>query len=133
MTTSLSHRRNTTFAPPPRRGPSLPWRQGVLLAPTLALLAAMLVASPALSALRIGTDGAGQLVGTIGADELTGKADNDLLRGLAGNDIYFFRDSWGLDTLDDRATYVVGGKRVSGGVDTLNFARTTRGVSGYMN
>ena len=108
-------------------------RRFSLLGPSLALLVALLVVSPALSALRIGTGGPDTLVGTNRADELTGKGGTDTLRGLAGDDVYFFRDGWGFDTIDDQKTYVVRGKRVSGGIDTLNFSRATRDLTIGMN
>ena len=127
MTTSLGHRHSPNFTPPPRRRPHLPWRRGVLMAPTLALMAALLVAGPALSALRIGTAGNDTLVGTNSADQFTGRAGNDLMRGLAGNDIYYFDDGFGNDTIEELATYKVGGKKKPGGVDTLSFAKFNNG------
>jgi hypothetical protein len=81
--------------------------------------------TPALSAIRIGTDQSETLTGTNGNDHLTGKGGNDTLRGLAGNDVYDFTDGWGGDTLEEKAKYKIGGKKVPGGTDTLSF----RGVS----
>ncbi len=97
-----------------------------LLAPTLALLAALLVAGPALSALRIGTNGSDILTGTKGSDQLTGKKGEDVLKGLAGNDVYFFADNFstradgavGVDTLVELK---------AAGSDTVNFRNVKAG------
>jgi len=70
------------------------------------------VASPALSALRLGTKNAETLTGTARNDHLTGAEGNDLLQGLAGNDTYFFADNWGTDELVEKP---------GEGTDTLNF------------
>jgi hypothetical protein len=91
-------------------------RRFSLLAPSLALLAALLVISPTLSALRLGTPNGETLTGTTGKDHITGAGGNDTLKGLAGNDTYFFDDGWGADELVETP---------SQGTDTLNF----RGVS----
>src|SRR5829696_1499007 len=72
----------------------------------------LLVASPALTALRVGTRNAETLTGTSGNDHLTGAEGNDLLQGLAGNDTYFFADNWGIDELVEKP---------GEGTDTLNF------------
>ncbi len=88
-----------------------------LLAPTLALMAVLLVVGPALSALRIGTNGSETLTGTKGNDHITGAGGDDMLKGLAGNDTYFFASGWGADTLIEKPGQ---------GTDTLNF----RGVTG---
>ena len=119
--------RTVTVARPPRRGPRLSLRRLTLLAPTLALMAALLVAGPVLSALRIGTAGNDTLVGTNSADQFTGRAGNDLMRGLAGNDIYYFDDGFGNDTIEELATYKVGGKKKPGGIDALSFAKLNTG------
>ena len=89
-----------------------------LLAPGLALLAALLVVSPVLSALRIGTAGNDTLVGTDGADLFTGRAGNDLMKGLAGNDVYYFDDESGTDTVIEKP---------GEGSDTLSFAKVNTG------
>src|SRR5215213_2376709 len=102
MTTPLGHRHRTTFAPSLSRRQRFPWRRGVLLAPTLALLAAMLVTGPALSALRVGTKNGETLLGTSGNDHITGAEGDDTLKGLVGNDTYFFADGWGDDKLFDK-------------------------------
>ena len=85
------------------------WHPGALV---VAALLALLVASPAFSALRIGTKNAETLTGTKGNDHLTGAEGNDLLKGLAGNDTYFFADDWGVDELVEKP---------GEGTDTLNF------------
>ena len=85
------------------------WRPGALV---VAALVALLVASPALAALRVGTKNAETLTGTTGKDHLTGAEGNDLLKGLAGNDTYFFADNWGVDELVEKPDE---------GTDTLNF------------
>ena len=84
-------------------------RSGALV---VAVLLALLVASPTLSALRLGTKDAETLTGTKGKDQLTGAAGNDVLKGLAGNDTYFFADNWGNDELVEKP---------GEGTDTLNF------------
>ena len=95
------------------------WRPGALLVATMVTL---LVASPALTALRVGTRNAETLTGTSGNDHLTGAEGNDLLKGLAGNDTYFFADNWGSDTLVEKP---------GEGTDTLNFRGVKNGVSVY--
>src|SRR5215216_2292458 len=102
-----------------------------LLAPTLALLALLLVAGPALSALRIGTNGVDTLLGTSGNDQLTGKEEGDILKGLAGNDIYFFADGFskradgsiGFDTLVEPSGQ---------GSDTVSFRGVTSDSVGIL-
>lgn len=94
-------------------------------APMVGLLVALLVASPAFGAVRLGSNAGETLTGTTGDDQITGGGGNDTLKGLAGNDTYYFEDGWGSDTLEERASYTVGGKKVAGGRDTLSF----RGVS----
>jgi len=63
---------------------------------------ALLLAGPALSAVRMGTDGNDTLVGTAANDQLTGKGGNDSLKGKTGNDRYIFADNWGTDTLVEK-------------------------------
>jgi hypothetical protein len=91
----------------------------LLLAPSVALLIALLLAGPTLAALRIGTKNAEDLIGTAGNDHLTGAEGNDVLKGLAGNDTYFFADNWGSDTLFEKP---------SQGTDTLNFRGVRTGA-----
>ena len=74
-------------------------RPGALM---IAASLALLVASPTLSALRVGTKNSETLTGTRGNDHLTGAEGNDLLKGLAGNDTYFFADNWGNDELVEK-------------------------------
>jgi len=109
MTSSRFHRRITMLAHRSARPKRLPWRPGALVA---ALLVGLLVASPALSALRLGTKNAETLTGTSGNDHITGAEGNDTLVGKAGNDTYFFADNWGADTLIEKP---------GEGIDTLNF------------
>jgi hypothetical protein len=90
----------------------------VLLAPCFALLAALLLAGPALAAFRIGTDDNETLVGTTENDQIIGKGGTDTLKGKAGNDRYFFADGFGTDTLIETTT---------GGTDTVNFHAVTGG------
>jgi Ca2+-binding RTX toxin-like protein len=92
-----------------------------LLAVSLALPAALLLVPSSLGASRFGTDGTETLIGTNKADRITGAGGDDTLKGLAGNDTYYFADTWGSDTLEDLATYKVGGKTRPGGIDTLSF------------
>jgi hypothetical protein len=99
----------TLFAHASAGRSSVPWRPGALV---VAALVALLVASPTLSALRVGTKNAETLTGTTGNDHLTGAEGNDLLKGLAGNDTYFFADNWGNDELVEKP---------GEGTDTLNF------------
>lgn len=95
--------------------------RSILLALAVALLPVLLLAGPAFSALRFGTDGAESLVGTNGNDMLIGLGGNDVLKGKAGNDVYAFADGWGQDTIVEQETYQVGGQTVPGGTDTLSF------------
>jgi hypothetical protein len=96
----------------------LRWRPGALV---VALLVGLLVTSPALSALRLGTSGPDKLLGTKGTDHLTGDEGNDILVGKAGNDTYFFADGWGTDFLVEKP---------GEGTDTLNFRGVhTGGIS----
>ncbi len=92
---------------------------------TLAVAALLLAGGTTLGAIRIGTDGPDTLVGTNGADTMTGKGGNDTLKGLAGNDTYYFKDGFGTDTVEERAAYKVGGKKVSGGIDALSFSKVS--------
>ena len=91
----------------------------------VAVTALLLTAGPTPAAIRIGTDGDNVLIGTKGADQLTGKGGDDLLKGLAGDDVYYFKDGWGDDTLEEKARYKVGKQRLPGGTDTLSFAQVT--------
>jgi hypothetical protein len=109
MTSSRFHRRITMLAHRSARPKRLSWRPGAIL---VALLIGLLVASPALSALRLGTSGPDTLLGTKGNDHLTGDEGNDILIGKAGNDTYFFADGWGTDFLVEKP---------GEGSDTLNF------------
>jgi hypothetical protein len=88
-------------------------------ASSLAVLVALLLAGPTLSALRIGTKNAEDLIGTTGNDHITGAEGNDVLKGLAGNDTYFFADTWGNDTLVEKPAQ---------GTDTLNFRGVRTGA-----
>jgi hypothetical protein len=97
-----------------------PLHRSGTLAPGLALFVVLLLAGPALSAVRVGTSGNDTLIGTKRNDQITGNAGNDTLIGNAGNDTYFFADNWGTDTLVEKA---------GGGRDTVDFhAVTTAGV-----
>jgi Ca2+-binding RTX toxin-like protein len=99
----------------PQRG--LP-RRTRHIAPTLALITALLFAGSALSAVRIGTNGSETIVGTNGNDQLNGKGGDDILKGKAGNDMYYFADAWGSDSLVETA---------KGGIDTVNFHHVVTG------
>ena len=91
------------------------------LASGLALFVVLLLAGPALLAVRAGNDGNDTLTGTKRNDQITGNAGNDTLIGNAGNDTYFFADNWGTDTLVEKP---------GGGRDTVDFhAVTTTGSS----
>jgi hypothetical protein len=94
---------------------------------TLALAAIALLASStgALAEIKVGTDLDDIVVGTNGGDRITGKGGGDTLKGLAGNDTYHFANFFGEDSLEERATYKVGTKKLQGGTDTLSFARFT--------
>ncbi len=94
---------------------------------TVTAVALLLVATPAPAAIRLGTDAAETITGTQANDHITGEGGNDVLKGLAGDDTYAFDDGWGLDTLQEKATYKVAGKKVPGGKDTLSFAHVTGG------
>lgn len=96
-------------------------------APLVGLLVAMLVVAPAFGSVRLGSSAGETLIGTNKADQITGGGGNDTLKGLAGNDTYYFEDGWGSDTLEEKASYKVGGKKVSGGRDTLSFRGVTTG------
>jgi hypothetical protein len=119
MTSSRFHRRITMLAHRSARPKRLPWRPGAIL---VALLVGLLVTSPALSALRLGTKNAETLTGTSGNDHITGAEGNDTLIGKAGNDTYFFADNWGADTLIEKP---------GEGIDTLNFRGVKNGVGVY--
>ena len=95
------------------------------------VVAAFLVSSAQVGAVvKVGTPNGEVLTGTHGRDQLTGAGGNDTLRGLAGNDLYYFDDNYGTDTLEERASYTVGGKKVAGGVDTLSFLATNGNMAG---
>ncbi len=96
----------------------------------LAAVLAALLALPAAAAVRFGTPASETLIGTNGADKITGDAGNDALRGLAGDDTYHFADGWGVDTLDEKRTYRVGGKTRPGGRDALSFAGVRNATAG---
>jgi hypothetical protein len=89
MTSSRFHRRITMLAHRSARPKRLPWRPGAIL---VALLVGLLVTSPALSALRLGTKNAETLTGTSGNDHITGAEGNDTLIGKAGNDTIYAND-----------------------------------------
>src|SRR5215218_5701872 len=89
-----------------------------LLAPSLALVVALVCGGPALSAVRVGTNGSETLVGTVANDQITGKGGSDVLRGRAGSDTYFFAKNWGTDTLVEKA---------GEGSDTVDFHAVTAG------
>ena len=80
----------------------------------------------------MGTDGAETLTGTSGNDAFTGKGGNDTLKGLAGNDVYYFVEGWGNDTVEEKASYKIGGKKLPGGIDTLSFAKVSGPVHAYL-
>ncbi len=88
----------------------------------LAAAALLLTAAPTLGAIKIGTDQGETLTGTNGNDQLTGKGGDDVLKGLAGNDTYYFKGDFGNDTLAEKASYKVRGRKLPGGKDTLSFA-----------
>jgi hypothetical protein len=100
-------------------------RRLLLIAPTLALVTALLVAGPALSALRIGTNGPDGLTGTAEDDQITGKGDGDRLKGLAGNDTYFFADGFAART-DGKVAADTVVETANGGIDTVNFRGVRR-------
>ena len=101
------------------------WRRSA----ALAALALALTVGTALGAIRTGTDGNDTLVGTNGNDQVTGQAGDDTLKGRAGDDVYHFADGWGRDTVVEPARVKAGKQRVSGGIDTLNFAEATDRVA----
>lgn len=106
--------------PPTRRRRPIPWLAGAtLLAASLAL--------PAAAKDIVGTNGPETLAGTNGADRIVGLGGNDRLQGLAGNDAYIFGNGWGGDILVEKPTYLVNGKKVAGGNDTLDFRGFTGG------
>jgi Ca2+-binding RTX toxin-like protein len=102
-----------------RRGPC----RVFLISTAYGGILALLLAGPALSAVRTGTDGSETLVGTTKNDQITGKVGNDVLQGKAGNDTYFFADTWGTDTLVERA---------GEGIDTVDFHAVTTGPVGVI-
>jgi hypothetical protein len=100
-----------------------PWKKPLvshrfLRAPALALLAVLLVAGPAFSAIRTGTEDSETLIGTKRTDQITGAGGHDRLIGKAGNDTYFFDDNWGQDRLIETRR---------GGKDTLDFTAVDSG------
>jgi hypothetical protein len=121
MISSRLHRRITMLTHRLARPNRLLWRPEAIL---IALLVGLLVASPALSALRVGTKNAETLTGTSGNDHITGAEGNDTLIGKAGNDTYFFADNWGADTLIEKP---------GEGIDTLNFRGVKNGPVGVYN
>jgi len=88
-------------------------------------LALVLASGVALAEMKIGTDGPDTIVGTNSNDHITGMGGDDTLQGKAGDDIYHFADSFGQDTLTETAFVNVGGTRLPGGTDTLNFSGYT--------
>lgn len=108
-----------TAVRPTRRRPGRPLALATLLAALLAL--------PAAAKNVVGTDSPETLTGTHGADRLLGLGGDDRLQGLAGNDVYLFGNGWGSDTLVEKPTYRVKGKKVPGGSDTLDFRGYTAG------
>jgi hypothetical protein len=99
----------------------------MLFAPTLAFLAALLVAGPALSALRGGTNGVDNLIGTTSNDQLTGLGDADILKGLAGNDLYYFADNWSKRASDGAVLFDTLVETSGQGSDTVSFRGVTTG------
>jgi hypothetical protein len=105
----------------------MPWIRASRIV-LVALLGALLLPPAAFSAVRLGSDAEETLTGTHKADQITGGGGNDTLKGKAGNDTYYFANGWGTDTLVERATYNVGGKKKPGGRDTLSFRGVTAGA-----
>ena len=104
-------------------------RRTIILLAAAMLAALMLSSTAAFAALRIGTDNSETIVGTNSPDLINGKGGSDTLKGLAGNDVYHFADNFGTDTLEEKATYKVGKKKLPGGTDTLNFSKVTTSVA----
>jgi hypothetical protein len=104
---------------------SAPMPRLLLLAPSVALLIALLLAGPALSALRIGTNGNETLVGTSANDQITGMGGGDRLKGLAGNDRYFFANFFVTDEAG-QALFDTLIETATGGSDTVNFQGVSR-------
>jgi Ca2+-binding RTX toxin-like protein len=98
-------------------------RRLILLGPALALIAALLLAGPALSKVLDGTNGADTLIGTKRNDKITGGEGLDLLKGRDGNDTYFFADNLGQDTLIEKRGQ---------GMDTLDFSDLTSAAVGVL-
>src|SRR5215212_9013212 len=84
-------------------------RRTIILLAAAMLAALMLSSTAAFAALRIGTDNSETIVGTNSSDLINGKG--------------------GSDTLEEKATYKVGKKKLPGGTDTLNFSKVTTSVA----
>ena len=102
------------------------------VASAAAVATLLAAAGTGLAANRTGTGAGETLTGTHDADKITGKGGDDLLKGLAGNDVYLFGNGSGVDTIQEKVTYTVAGKRKPGGKDTLSFAQATGRVEAYL-
>jgi hypothetical protein len=101
------------------------------LAASLALLAALLLAGPTLSALRLGTPGNDTLVGTTDNDQINGQEGSDILKGKAGNDTYVFDDNFSLNS-DLSVGHDTLVEKPGEGTDTVNLHAVTTGPAAIL-
>ena len=99
----------------PQRG--LP-RRTRHIAPTLALITALLFAGSALWRCGSARTAVRRSSAQTEMISSTAKGGDDILNGKAGNDLYYFADAWGSDSLVETA---------KGGIDTVNFHHVVTG------